>query len=360
MENIFDINTYNYDLPEGLIAADLGGRRESAKMMIVDYEKREFDLKHTFVDLSRYLDEQYVVVLNNTKVYPASLNVVKKESGGKWEMLFLEEKEEEIWEVITSKAKRVRVGDVFCLSGDQTVELKVVSVGEGGLRRIKVDRQGKEWQELLWKYGKMPLPPYVKKDETVNYKQEYQTVFARREGSVAAPTAGFHFSNELIEGLKQRGVIFEEVTLHVGLGTFLPVKEDDIRNHKIHRERIEYDQEVWERLLKYKKSGKKILAVGTTAVRYLESLAAGLIGTKKSETNLFVYPGYKFNVVDEMITNFHLPKSTLLMLVAAFLYDRGKFEEKKEAVDFLLRVYQEAIREKWRFYSFGDGMWLKK
>lgn len=358
MENVFELKTYDYHLPAELIANKLEKSREGARMMIIDCQKRFFSLERHFSDLTDCLDDNYVVVLNNTKVFPALIELVKKGSGGKWEMLFLGEAEKGIWKVITPKAKRVRLGDVF-LVANANLELEVVRTGEEGLRYLRVGIEEKKWKELLWQYGKMPLPPYVKKDLGVDYRQEYQTVFARKEGSVAAPTAGFHFSEKLIEALRKKGVIFEEITLHVGLGTFLPVKSEDIRRHKIHQEQVEYDRESWARLIKYKKEGKKILAVGTTAVRYMESMSKGMVLPEKSWTDLFIYPGYKFDFVDEMITNFHLPKSTLLMLVAAFICDRGDFSRPEGAVDFLLAAYKAAVEKKWKFFSFGDGMWVR-
>ncbi|MFZ5392104.1 MAG: tRNA preQ1(34) S-adenosylmethionine ribosyltransferase-isomerase QueA [Patescibacteria group bacterium] len=358
MENIFDLNKYDYDLPLGLIASKLEQPRDVSRMMVISCLEKKYDLDYYFEDLRKFLSDEYVVVFNNTKVYPASLRLKKKETGGIWEMLFLGEIEDEIWEVVTPKAKRVRVGDIFLVEGTDW-EIRVTGRGENGLRSLMVGKSKDQWQEMLWRYGKMPLPPYVREDEKIDYRDDYQTVFAKREGSVAAPTAGLHFTEELINDLKSNGVVFEEVTLHVGLGTFLPVKTDDIRGHNMHSEAVELDFEVWKRLLKYKKAGKKILAVGTTTVRFLESLAKGKISKSNLHTNLFIFPGYKFEFVDEMITNFHLPKSTLLMLVAAFLFDKGDFNSEMEAVNFLVMTYKKAIEKKWRFFSFGEGMWLR-
>ncbi|HPN67737.1 MAG TPA: tRNA preQ1(34) S-adenosylmethionine ribosyltransferase-isomerase QueA [bacterium] len=362
--NIFDLNIYDYILPGNLIAGQLAWPRDRSRLMMVNLQNRAVTTDRLFANIVDYLNDDYVIVRNNTKVFPARLWLIKEGTGAMTEMLFLREREDNGWEVMSKRAKKIRVGDAYNFRHKgRMYNWKVVGVGTEGIRILDVGMDRENFLRLLDEVGSMPLPPYVEKVDGVDYKTDYQTIFAKNIGSVAAPTAGFHFTNDIEERLKDKGVIVEEVTLHVGAGTFAPVRTDDIRQHQMHEEFLEVDKEVIDRLNKWKKSGKKILAVGTTTTRFLESLA-GEDGRLRSEddrrsTDLFVYPGYKFRFVDEMITNFHLPKSTLLMLVSGFVFDKGDFEKEMEAVEFLKSVYMQAIKEKFRFYSFGDAMWIR-
>jgi S-adenosylmethionine:tRNA ribosyltransferase-isomerase len=363
--DIFDLKTYDYVLPVDLIANKSIEPRDQSRLLIVDLKERNFIADKYFANIENYLNDNCVIVRNNTKVYPARLVVTKVGSGAMIEMLFLRNVKNDKWEVMCKKAKKVRIGDEYCFFHKGLFyKWKVADVGKDGLRMIEVGMNKDNFLELLNQAGLMPLPPYIEKDVEIDYKNKYQTIYAKNIGSVAAPTAGFHFTESIDEKLQKKGVIFEEVTLHVGAGTFAPVRNDDIREHQMHSEFMEVDSAVIDRLNEYKKQGKKILSIGTTTTRFLESLAndAGKLddqNNKSMATNLFVYPGFKFKFVDEMVTNFHLPKSTLLMLVSGFIYDKGNFEKEMDAVDFLKKIYARAMQEKFRFYSFGDAMWIR-
>ncbi|MFA4930576.1 MAG: tRNA preQ1(34) S-adenosylmethionine ribosyltransferase-isomerase QueA [Patescibacteria group bacterium] len=361
--DIFNLSTYSYDLPEKFIASKLKQPRDTSRLMVMDRCRGSYSIRDEFKSIIDYLDDNCVLVTNNTRVFPARVVVEKRETGGRGEMLFVRCIEGQIWEVVGRRASKMQPGDVYWLVvGDKEWPLPIKKVLDGARRLVDVGMDCGAWEQILSVAGQVPLPPYIKKDDNYNYRDDYQTVFAKQTGSVAAPTAGFHFTPELISNLKAKGVIWEEITLHVGLGTFLPVRTTDIRNHQMHQEQILCDLDKLHRLNKYKLDKKRIVAVGTTSVRYLESLVGtnGLLTSNPGvgQTDIFIYPGYKYKFVDEMITNFHLSQSTLLMLVAGFIYAGGVYQTEMEAVEFLLKSYQVAIKEKMRFYSFGDAMYI--
>ena len=362
--DIFDLNSYDYSLPERLIANTLREPRDRSRLMVLDRGNAKISYNNIFADIVELIDGDVVLVMNNTKVFSARVVLPKKGRATLAEMLFYEEIGEGKWKVLCKPAKRVRTGDMFVLfHKNRYYDFTVLEELEGGGRVVDTGMAGGSLINLLEEAGLVPLPPYINQDWQRDYKFDYQTVYAKELGSVAAPTAGFHFTKQLIADLEFKGVVREEVTLHVGPGTFMPVRTEDIRGHEMHRERILLDQALIERLNDYKKAGKKILAVGTTSVRWLETLATdeGLLKfTDNHEfTDIFIYPGYKFKFVDQLITIFHLPKSTLLMLVAAFLGDGGKFGSENESLKFLLESYKIAIKNNFRFYSFGDAMYIK-
>lgn len=364
MEDIFDVKNYDYFLPSELIANKIKFPRDNSRLMLVDVKNKTIGHSSFFSDLKKYIDKNFVIVRNNSRVFPARIMVLKKGKDSVTEMLFLKVAGKTTWEVMVKNAKRARIGDVYVFRwSDKSYELTIKDLKERGIRIVDVGMESEVFLDILEKAGLIPLPPYIEKDKTSDYKTDYQTVYAKSTGSVAAPTAGFHFTEDLMAKMQERGVIFEDITLHVGMGTFLPVKTDDLRDHKMHAESIFIEEAAVERLNRYKREGKKILAVGTTTLRCLESLTGKDGGLKYYsdgvETEIFIYPGYKFKFVDALITNFHLPKSTLLMLVAAFLADKGKFDNKEKAVAWLMNIYDEAIREKYRFYSFGDAMLIR-
>jgi len=354
--DIFDIKNYDYVLPPELIANQPADRRDSSRLLVYDRQREEI-VEVVFHDLLKYLTTDWVLVFNNSRVFKARLVVLKKGKGWLTEMLVLREVENEIWEVMFKRAKKVKVGDVYSFQdGGETIEFRVVDVAGEGRRLVKVDLPRNRFLQALDRAGVVPLPPYIERQSGVDYEAVYQTVYAKPTGSVAAPTAGLHFTDEMLDDIDRAGLERAEVTLHVGLGTFAPVRHEDIRRHDIHAEELVADQLVIDRLNQLKRSGKKILAVGTTAARWLESLADedGFLKTRdQNMTKLFIYPGYRFRFVDGLLTNFHLPKSTLLMLVAAFL---GKDDT---GVKKLHEIYQLAMRKKFRFYSFGDAMLIK-
>ncbi|MBU0647922.1 tRNA preQ1(34) S-adenosylmethionine ribosyltransferase-isomerase QueA [Patescibacteria group bacterium] len=361
--DIYDVESYNYCLPKELIANVPLEKRDHSRLLVVDRKNRTFEVDNVFADLLDRLDDDYVVVTNNTRVFPGKLVVSKVGKGSLVEMLFLRALDEERWEVMCKKAKRVRVGDEFMMTyPGGMLKLKVEGLKDGAVRVVSTGMKEIDFVDLLDKCGLVPLPPYIEMDSNVDYRRVYQTVFASEPGSVAAPTAGLHFTKDMMVGLQKKGVIFEEITLHVGRGTFEPVRVDDIREHQMHSEEMVVNREQLDRLKDYKKKGKKILAVGTTSARFLETLLnkeSHFDRVNNFKTDLFVYPGYRFGYVDELITNFHLPKSTLLMLVSAFLCHGGEFAKEMEAVEFLKFIYGQAITEKYRFYSFGDAMYIR-
>ena len=337
---------FYYDLPEELIAQDPVYPRDSSRLLI--YSRKEDKIEHKiFRDIENYLDENDVLVINNTRVIPARIYGVKRGTGAKIEFLLLKRENLNTYEALAKPGKKVPVGTIVDFSENLQAEV-VDNIEEIGGKKIVFSVKNGTLEEQLDKLGEMPLPPYIKKK--LKDKERYQTVYSKIPGSSAAPTAGLHFTDELMIRLKAKGVIFEEVLLEVGLGTFRPVQVEKIEEHHMHSEKIVVTEEVAKRLNEYKKQGKRIIAVGTTSVRTLESAAneSGEILPTNKETNIFIYPGYKFKFVDSIITNFHLPESTLIMLVSAFI---GK--EKT------LEIYKEAVKEKYRFFSFGDVMFLE-
>ena len=311
--------------------------------MVANREKRTIEHK-TFKDIIDYLEPGDCLVRNNTKVIPARL-YGKKETGANVEFLLLNNIEGDIWESIVRPGNKLHVGTKV-IFGDGLLEAEILDIMPGGTRKVKFNYQG-IFNEILDQIGLMPLPPYI--HETLKDKDRYQTVYAKYDGSAAAPTAGLHFTNELLEKIKEKGIEMANVTLHVGIGTFRPVKEDEVEKHNMHTEHYYIKKEDADKINNAKKNGKRIISVGTTSCRVLETVADenGLVKEIEGDTNIFIYPGYKFKCVDNLITNFHLPQSTLLMLVSA-LSDK----------DFMLEAYKEAVKDKYRFFSFGDAMYI--
>lgn len=344
------ISEFDYELPEELIAQRPCEKRENSKMMVLKRSTHEI-LHKNFFDIVDLLDENCVLILNNTKVMPARLYGFK-ETGAKIEVFLLKKREDNRWEVLIRPSKRVRPGTVIKVSEELSVEV-VMPLPEDGKWIVKMIYEG-DLLQILHKVGNIPLPPYIeRKMANEELKQldfeRYQTVYAKEEGSVAAPTAGLHFTQEILEKLKAKGVEIGYVTLDVGIGTFRPVKCDNILDHHMDSEAFEISQETADLINKAKAEGKKVVAVGTTTVRTLETAYKlfGEIKACKSASELFIYPPYEFKVVDKLITNFHLPKSTLLLLVSALA-----------SKEFIFEAYQEAIENKYRFYSYGDCMFI--
>ena len=337
------VSEFNYDLPEELIAQVPIKNRDESRLMVVNREKRTIEHK-TFKGIIDYLEPGDCLVRNNTKVIPARL-YGKKETGANVEFLLLNNIEGDIWESIVRPGNKLHVGTKV-IFGDGLLEAEILDIMPGGTRKVKFSYQG-IFNEILDQIGLMPLPPYI--HETLKDKDRYQTVYAKYDGSAAAPTAGLHFTNELLEKIKEKGIEIANVTLHVGIGTFRPVKEDEVEKHDMHTEHYYIKKEDADKINNAKKNGKRIISVGTTSCRVLETVADenGLVKEIEGDTNIFIYPGYKFKCVDNLITNFHLPQSTLLMLVSA-LADK----------DFMLEAYKEAVKDKYRFFSFGDAMYI--
>jgi len=337
-----DIKDFYYDLPQELIAQTPLKDRTASRLMVLDRKSGTIDHKH-FYDITDYLNPGDCLVMNNTRVIPARLYGVKEGSGGKIEFLLLKRIDINTWEVILRPGKKAKTGSRFVF-GDRLLKAEVIEVRDDGNRIVRFEFDG-IWEELLDRLGEMPLPPYIK--EKLEDKNRYQTVYSKIEGSAAAPTAGLHFTEELLEKLRQKGIKTAFVTLHVGLGTFRPVSVDNIEEHKMHTEFYQVSKETADIINQTRKDGGRIVCVGTTSVRTLESSSKddGTVVAGSGDTSIFIYPGYKFKTVDALITNFHLPESTLLMLISA-LYDR----------DSIMKAYNEAITEKYRFFSFGDAM----
>ena len=336
---------FYYDLPPELIAQHPLKDRAGSRLLVLDKETGKIEHKN-FRNIIEYLNPGDCLVMNNTRVIPARLYGVKEDTGGKIEFLLLKRIDLNTWNVILKPGKRARTGARFVF-GDGLLKAEVIEVRPDGNRIVRFEYDG-VWEELLDKLGEMPLPPYIK--EKLEDKERYQTVYSKIEGSAAAPTAGLHFTNELLEDIKDKGVKTAYLTLHVGLGTFRPVSVENVEEHVMHTEHYEVSQEAADIINETRKSGGRIIAVGTTSVRTLETVAEDN-GTMKAEigdTSIFIYPGYKFKVTDSIITNFHLPESTLLMLVSAFAGKENIFE-----------AYEQAVKEKYRLFSFGDAMLLK-
>ena len=344
------ISEFDYELPEELIAQKPTEKREQSKMMVLNRENHTIEHKN-FFNIVDYLDENCILILNNTKVMPARLYGYR-DTGAKIEIFLLKEKENHTWEVLIRPSKRVKVGTIVKISDELSVEI-LGQLEDAGKWLVKMVYEGDIF-EILHKVGNIPLPPYIERkmadDEIKKLDFErYQTVYAQDEGSVAAPTAGLHFTQEILEQLKNKGVEIGYVTLNVGIGTFRPVKCDNILDHKMDSESFEISEETAELINRAKREGKKLVAVGTTTVRTLETAFKqfGEIKACKSASELFIYPPYEFKVVDKLITNFHLPKSTLLLLVSALA-----------SKEFIFEAYAEAIKNKYRFYSYGDCMFI--
>ena len=332
---------FDYYLPEELIAQTPVYPRDSSRLMVYDREKDEIYHRH-FFDIVDYLKKGDVLVRNNTKVLPARMFALTP-NGGKVEVLLLKRFDLTEWEVLVKPGKKARVGAKLKISDELSLEV-LNNIEESGSRRVKFYYDG-VFEDIISRLGEMPLPPYI--TEKLKDQGRYQTVYAKVDGSAAAPTAGLHFTDELIEKIKAKGVEIVDVLLHVGLGTFRPVKSEDILEHHMHSEYYEISQDAAEKINRAKKEGRRIIAVGTTSVRTLESAAndKGEVRAVKENTEIFIYPPYKFKCVDALITNFHLPKSTLIMLISALA---GR--------ENILKVYEEAIAMEYRFFSFGDAM----
>ncbi|MBQ9017372.1 tRNA preQ1(34) S-adenosylmethionine ribosyltransferase-isomerase QueA [Candidatus Saccharibacteria bacterium] len=333
---------FDYDLPKDLIAQTPLKDRASSRLLVVDRENDTFR-DRTFRDIIEYLSPGDALVLNETKVLPARIIGVKKETGGAVELLLLKNLGGDKWECLARPGKRLRPGTELDF-GDGLLAAKVLEKLDGGIIQVEFSYDG-IFLELLERLGTMPLPPYI--HAQLKDQSRYQTVYAKKLGSAAAPTAGLHFTPELLEQISAKGIKIVKITLHVGLGTFRPVEVEDVQAHKMHTESYEISAEAAETLNRVKNAGGKIVAVGTTTVRTLETAARedGSFEACSGETSIFIYPGYKFRAVDYLITNFHLPKSTLLMLVSAFAGE-----------DLIKRAYAHAVREQYRFFSFGDAM----
>ena len=337
------VSEFNYNLPEELIAQTPIKNRDESRLMILD-RKRETIEHKIFRDILDFLQPGDCLVRNNTKVIPARL-YGKKETGANVEFLLLNRIEEDFWEVMVRPGRKLPVGTKVTF-GDGLLEAEILELLNDGNRKVKFSYDG-IFNEILDKIGLMPLPPYIK--EKLEDKKRYQTVYAQYEGSAAAPTAGLHFTEELLKKIQEKGVEIANVTLHVGIGTFRPLKVEKIEDHDMHTEHFYIKEADVETINNAKKNGKRVIAIGTTSCRVLESIAneEGLVKPYEGDTQIFIYPGYKFKCIDGLITNFHLPESTLIMLVSALA---GK--------EYIMKAYNEAVKEKYRFFSFGDAMFI--
>ena len=335
---------FYFDLPEELIAQDPLADRSGSRLLILNKETGEVEHK-VFSDIIDYLKEGDCLVLNNTKVIPARLMGVKKNTGATIEILLLKRHENDVWETLVKPGKKAKIGAEIVF-GDGLLTGKVIDIVEEGNRLVQFTYEG-IFEEVLDKLGEMPLPPYI--THKLEDKNRYQTVYAKYEGSAAAPTAGLHFTNELLKKVEEKGINIAYVTLHVGLGTFRPVKEENLINHHMHSEYYEVTKEAADIINNTKAAGGRVICVGTTSCRTIESAAneEGKVVAGSDNTEIFIYPGYKFKVLDNLITNFHLPESTLIMLVSA-LAGREK----------VLNAYNTAVNERYRFFSFGDAMFI--
>lgn len=333
---------FDYDLPEELIAQDPLADRCASRLMVLDKETGR--IKHEiFHDIAGYLKKGDCLVINDTRVIPARLIGERENTGGRVELLLLKRRKKDVWETLVKPGKKAKPGTTVCFGGGM-LKATVEDVIEEGNRLVRFSYDG-IFEELLDRLGQMPLPPYITHE--LKDKNRYQTVYAKHEGSAAAPTAGLHFTRELLDEIEKMGVRIAHVTLHVGLGTFRPVKVEDVTQHHMHKEYYRVDEEAAQLINATKKNGGRVICVGTTSCRTIESAADenGIVHAGEGDTGIFIYPGYRFRVLDALITNFHLPQSTLLMLVSALA---GK--------DHIMQAYKEAVKEQYRFFSFGDAM----
>ena len=339
-----EVSLFDFDLPMELIAQTPAEKRDESRLLLIDKDNKTYEDK-IFHDIIDYLRPGDVLVRNNTKVLPARIFGQKEGTGAHVEILLLHQIKGDVWECLAGNARPIKVGTIISFK-DGKLRAKCLEVKDEGIRIMEFIYDG-IFLEILNEVGNMPLPPYIKKQCEDNSR--YQTVYAKVLGSAAAPTAGFHFTNELLERIKNKGIEILDITLHIGLGTFKPVKEDVVENHVMHSEYYEMSKEVADKLNQAKAENRRIIAVGTTATRTLEAIMQkyGKFVEAKEETNIFIKPGYKFLAIDALITNFHLPKSTLIMLVSAFM---GR--------EFTLEVYHHAVEQKYRFFSFGDSMFI--
>ena len=337
-----NVTDFDYELPEELIAQHPNAKRDEARLMVLD--RRQQTIQHKiFKDIVDYFQPGDCLVLNNTKVLPARLYGKKQDTGASVEFLLLKRMENDIWEVMVRPGRKLKKG-ASVVFGDGLLKGNILEVLENGNRKVRFEYQG-IFNEVLDQIGLMPLPPYIK--ESLKEKDRYQTVYAKYEGSSAAPTAGLHFTKELLKKLEEKGVVIANVTLHVGIGTFRPVKVKTVEEHEMHSEHFYIKEEDVKKINTAKEQKKRVIACGTTSCRVLESVADenGRVRAVEQDTSIFIYPGYQFKCIDALITNFHLPKSTLVMLVSALA---GK--------DYIMKAYAEAVKEKYQFFSFGDAM----
>ena len=339
-----ELSDFNYELPQELIAQDPLEDRASSRLMVLDKETGEIEHR-TFRDIKQYLRKGDCLVINDTKVIPARLIGVKAGTGAKIEVLLLTRKENNVWETLVKPGKKCRTGTVIEF-GDGLLKGTVIGQTEEGNRFVQFSFDG-IFEEILDRLGQMPLPPYI--THKLKDRNRYQTVYAEHDGSAAAPTAGLHFTKDLLQEIREMGVDIVHVTLHVGLGTFRPVKEKDVLKHHMHSEFYIVTEDAADRINAAKAAGNRVICVGTTSCRTIESAADedGIVHAKSDWTSIFIYPGYRFKVLDCLITNFHLPESTLIMLVSALA---GR--------EHVLAAYEEAVRERYRFFSFGDAMFI--
>lgn len=339
-----DVSEFNYNLPEELIAQTPLEKRDESRLMVLNRKEKTIEHK-TFKDIIDYLQPGDCLVRNNTKVLPARI-YGNKETGAKVEFLLLNNLEGDIWETIVRPGNKLHVGTKV-IFGNGKLAAEILDIMPGGTRKVKFEYEG-IFNEILDEIGLMPLPPYI--HEELKENDRYQTVYAKYNGSAAAPTAGLHFTQELLKKIEEKGVKIANVTLHVGIGTFRPVKEEKVENHEMHSEHYYIKKEDAEIINETKKNGGRIIAVGTTSCRVIETVADenGMVCETEGDTKIFIYPGYKFKCLDALITNFHLPQSTLLMLVSSLA---GK--------EYIMKAYEEAVKEKYRFFSFGDAMFIQ-
>ena len=339
-----ELSEFNYELPEELIAQTPIEKRDESRLMILDKNTGKIEHK-IFKDIIDYLEPGDCLVRNNTRVIPARL-YGKKETGANVELILLKNLEGDIWEAMVRPGNKLHIGTKV-IFGDGLLKAEILDMLQDGTRKVKFIYNG-IFNEILDQIGLMPLPPYIK--EKLEKKEMYQTVYAKYDGSAAAPTAGLHFTEELLQKIKDKGVEIANVTLHVGIGTFRPVKEENIEEHDMHTEHYYIKKEDAEKINNTRKNGGRIIAVGTTSCRVLESVADenGMVKEVEGDTSIFIYPGYKFKCIDSLITNFHLPESTLVMLVSALA---GR--------EYILDAYKEAVNQKYRFFSFGDAMYIE-
>lgn len=338
-----NVSEFNYELPEELIAQVPLEKRDESRLMVLNRKNKTIEHK-TFKDIIDFLEPGDCLVRNNTKVIPARI-YGKKETGANVEFLLLNNIEGDIWETIVRPGNKLHIGTKV-IFGEGLLQAEILDILPGGTRKVKFHYKG-IFNEILDQIGLMPLPPYI--HEELKEKDRYQTVYAKYNGSAAAPTAGLHFTPELLKQIEEKGINIANVTLHVGIGTFRPVKEEKVEEHEMHSEHYYIKEEDAEKINKAKKEGHRVIAVGTTSCRVLETVAneEGMLKKQEGDTKIFIYPGYKFKCIDALITNFHLPQSTLLMLVSALA---GK--------DYIIEAYQEAVNQKYRFFSFGDAMFI--
>ncbi|WP_070137570.1 tRNA preQ1(34) S-adenosylmethionine ribosyltransferase-isomerase QueA [Crocinitomix algicola] len=346
------LSAFNFELPEELIAKHPNQNRDESRLMVLDREKRTIEHK-LFKDVLDYFDEGDVLIMNNTKVFPARLYGNKEKTGARIEVFLLRElnRESLLWDVLVDPARKIRIGNKLYFTEDDSLVAEVIdnTTSRGRTIRFLFDGSYEEFKAKITELGETPIPPYIKslRDVVPEDEERYQTIYAKKEGAVAAPTAGLHFSRELLKRFEIKGIDFAELTLHVGLGTFRSVDVEDLTKHKMDSEQAEITQEVADMVNKAKKNKKRVCAVGTTSMRAIESSVStdGLLKPFNGWTNKFIFPPYDFSIANAMITNFHTPQSTLLMMVAAF-----------SDLDFVKEAYEEAVKEKYKFYSYGDAM----